>query len=67
MLRNHGTIAVGESPGEAFARTIVLEEMAEIYYRCRVAGEPVLLTDEQVAEVTTKIAGYGQSKPAAAE
>ncbi len=67
LLRNHGTIAVGESPGEAFARTVVLEEMAEIYYRARVAGEPVLLTDDQVVEVATKIAGYGQPKPAAGE
>jgi L-fuculose-phosphate aldolase len=64
LLRNHGTIAVGESPAEAFARTIVLEEMAEIYYRARVAGEPLLLTGEQVVEVATKIVGYGQSKPA---
>ena len=67
LLRNHGTIAVGESPGEALARAVVLEEMAEIYYRARVAGEPVLLTDEQVADVATKIAGYGQSKPASAD
>lgn len=63
LLRNHGTIAVGESPAEAFARTVVLEEMAEIYYRARVAGEPVLLTDQQVVEVATKITGYGQTKP----
>jgi L-fuculose-phosphate aldolase len=63
LLRNHGTIAVGESAEEAFSRTVILEEMAEIYYRARVAGEPVLLTSEQVQEVATKIADYGQSKP----
>ena len=39
-----------------------MEEMAEIYYRTRVAGEPVLLSPEQ--EVATKISGYGQTKPA---
>ncbi len=27
------------------------------------AGEPILLTPEQVAEVAAKIVDYGQSKP----
>ncbi|MBA3793153.1 MAG: class II aldolase/adducin family protein [Rubrobacter sp.] len=67
LLRNHGTITVGESPGEAFSRTVVLEEMAEIYYRTRIAGGPVLLSPEQVEEVAAKISGYGQTKPASTE
>ena len=66
LLQNHGTITVGESAGEAFSRTVVLEEMAEIYYRARLAGEPILLTPEQIREVATKIAGYGQAKPLSA-
>jgi L-fuculose-phosphate aldolase len=66
LLQNHGTITVGDSPEVAFARTVVLEEMAEIYYRTRVAGEPVLLSPEQVEEVAAKISGYGQHKPASA-
>lgn len=60
LLANHGTITVGESAEKAFARTVVLEEMAELYYRTRLAGEPVLLDPEQVAEVAGKIQGYGQ-------
>ena len=64
LLQNHGTITVGDSPGEAFSRTVVLEEMAEIYYRTRSVGEPVLLSPEQVGEVAAKISGYGQTKPA---
>jgi L-fuculose-phosphate aldolase len=66
LLQNHGTITVGDSPEEAFARTVVLEEMAKIDYRARVAGEPVLLSPEQVEEVAAKISGYGQHKPASA-
>ncbi len=62
LLRTHGTITVAESPEKAFARTVTLEEMAEIYYRTRLAGEPILLTDEQVAEVAAKISTYGQPK-----
>jgi L-fuculose-phosphate aldolase len=64
LLQNHGTITVGGSPEEAFSRTVVLEEMAEIYYRTRVAGGPVLLAPEQVEDVAAKISGYGQTKPA---
>jgi L-fuculose-phosphate aldolase len=64
LLQNHGTITVGSSPEEAFARTVVLEEMSEIYYRTRIAGEPILLSSEQVAEVSAKISGYGQPSPA---
>lgn len=60
LLANHGTITVGESAEKAFARTVVLEEMAEIYYRTRLAGEPVLLDPEQITEVAAKIQGYGQ-------
>jgi len=63
LLQNHGTIAVGKSTEEALHRTVILEEMAEIYYRVRIAGEPILLTPEQVAEVAAKIVDYGQSKP----
>jgi L-fuculose-phosphate aldolase len=66
LLQNHGAITVGESAGQAFSRTVTLEEMAEIYYRARLAGEPILLTPEQIQEVATKIAGYGQAKPLSA-
>ena len=64
LLQNHGTITVGDSPEEAFARTVVLEEMAEIYYRTTIAGEPILLSPEQIEEVSAKISGYGQPNPA---
>jgi L-fuculose-phosphate aldolase len=67
LLSNHGTIAVGASVSEAYSRTELLEEMAEIYYRARLAGEPVLLTPEQMSEVSAKIHDYGQSKPSPAE
>ena len=52
---------------EAYSRTELLEEMAEVYYRARLAGEPVLLTPEQLAEVSLKIHDYGQSKPSPTE
>jgi L-fuculose-phosphate aldolase len=65
LLRNHGTIAVGATVSEAYSRTELLEQMAEIYYRARTAGEPIILTAHEMAEVTAKIHDYGQSKPLA--
>jgi L-fuculose-phosphate aldolase len=62
LLRNHGTISVGATVSEAYSRTELLEQMAEIYYRARTAGEPVILTAAEVAEVVAKIHDYGQSK-----
>jgi len=67
LLSNHGTIAVGASVSEAYSRTELLEEMAEIFYRARLAGDPILLTPEQISEVSAKIHDYGQSKPSPAE
>jgi hypothetical protein len=32
-----------------------------IYYRTRVAGEPLILTPEQAAEVAPKVSSYIQS------
>lgn len=62
LLRNHGTIAIGSTVGEAYSRTELLEQMAELYYRARTAGEPVILTAEQMVEVSAKIHDYGQYK-----
>ena len=67
LLRNHGTIAVGASVGEAYLRAELMEEIAEIYYHARVAGEPVLLTPDELVEVSAKFYDYGQSKPSPAE
>ena len=41
--------------------------MAEVYYRTRVAGEPVILTPEQIGDVAAKISGYGQTKLASTD
>jgi L-fuculose-phosphate aldolase len=67
LLSNHGTIAVGGSVTEAYVSTELLEEMAELYYRARIAGEPVVLTPEQMAEVSAKIHDYGQHKPSSSQ
>jgi L-fuculose-phosphate aldolase len=67
LLQNHGTITVGKNPEEAFSRTVVLEEMAEIYYKTSIAGKPILISAEEVEEVAARISGYGQTKPVSTE
>jgi hypothetical protein len=37
--------------------------MIEIHYHARLAGDLVLLTTGELAEVSIKIHDYGQSKP----
>jgi len=41
--------------------------MAEIYHHATVAGELIVLTPEQMAEVVAKIRDYGQTKPPSSE
>jgi L-fuculose-phosphate aldolase len=63
LLRNHGTITVGASVAEAYSRTELLEQMAELYYHACTAGDPVILTPEQMSEAAAKIHDYSQHKP----
>lgn len=65
LLRNHGTITIGDTPDKAYSLALILEDMAKIYYRARLAGEPILLDQEQMSEVSAKIGSYGQSKVSA--
>ena len=65
LLQNHGTITVGDGPGKAFSLTVVLEDMAQIYYRTSLIGEPKILDSEQMSEVSAKIHSYGQTKTVA--
>jgi L-fuculose-phosphate aldolase len=59
LLANHGMLAVGPDPATAMDHTVVMEEVAAIYYHALAAGKPVLLNQDQVTEVSAKIAGYG--------
>lgn len=59
LLRNHGTIVVGRTGSEAYSKAEILEEMAEIYYRSRLAGEPAILSPKEVGEVAAKMTDYG--------
>lgn len=64
LLQNHGTITAAETATKAYTLTEILEEMAELYYRTLLAGEPIILGPDRISETRARISGYGQSKRA---
>ncbi|MBZ6175088.1 class II aldolase/adducin family protein [Streptomyces olivaceus] len=63
LLQNHGTITYGTSLDQAYDRTAQLEWMCRLWLTAAsVPGRaPSLLTDAQLAEVSERLRGYGQS------
>ena len=49
LMKNHGSISVGESLHKALARTITLEWCCEVWLKATVAGEPSTLNSDQLA------------------
>jgi L-fuculose-phosphate aldolase len=68
LLRNHGTVAYGDTLDQAYDRTAQLEWMCRVWLTASSAPPltPHLLTDAQLAEVTERLRGYGQ-EPSAPE
>lgn len=62
LLANHGLIAVGLNLREAFNVAEEIEFCAEIYYRAKCLGEPIILPDEEMKVILEKFKGYGQRK-----
>ncbi|MEE1801808.1 MULTISPECIES: class II aldolase/adducin family protein [unclassified Streptomyces] len=62
LLRNHGTVAYGDTLAQAYDRTAQLEWMCRLWLTASaVPGHrPSLLSEEQVREVGEKLRGYGQ-------
>jgi len=62
LLANHGLLAVGRDIGIAFAVTEQIEFCAELYYRTKCIGEPVLLSSAEMERVGEKFSTYGQPR-----
>lgn len=61
LLRNHGTLTIGDSVAQAYARSRLLEELAALYHRARLLGEPHVLDPDELARVARELGGYGQT------
>lgn len=59
LMANHGMIATGTTLAQAMWRAIEVENLARQYALALQVGQPVLLTDGEVAEVLEKFAHYG--------
>jgi L-fuculose-phosphate aldolase len=59
LLGNHGMIALGEGLDRAMWRAVELETLARLYYLARIAGEPALISEEEIENEITRFENYG--------
>ena len=59
LLANHGMIALGGSLSSALALAVEVEALSEQYAQALAIGEPVLLSDFEMATVLEKFRTYG--------
>lgn len=60
LLANHGLVVCGTSLPTAYGLAKEVEYIAEIQYRAMSIGKPVLLTEEEIKEVSEAFKTYGQ-------
>ena len=61
LLANHGVVAVGQDLPSAMAVAEAIEYTAEITWRARAIGRPVVLDADEMAHVTSAFSTYGRS------
>jgi L-fuculose-phosphate aldolase len=62
LLGNHGMIALGTDLTDALAVAVEVEFLCEIYWRGLQAGEPNILTSQQMHDVKQKFYDYKDTK-----
>jgi L-fuculose-phosphate aldolase len=60
LMANHGLVTVGVSLDAALTLAIEVEELCAQYWRAKLMGEPVLLSDAEMDEVLERFRHYGQ-------
>jgi L-fuculose-phosphate aldolase len=60
LMSNHGLVTLGNNLPTAFAAAEEIEMVARLYYQARCIGEPVILSNEEMAVVVEKFKTYGQ-------
>lgn len=60
LLANHGLVAAGFDIAAAFAIACEVEFCAEIYWRSRCVGSPVILSDSEMNTMKKLFRSYGQ-------
>jgi L-ribulose-5-phosphate 4-epimerase len=63
IMLNHGVFTIGNSAKQATKMAIEVEDIAKITHLAMVRGQPIMLTDEQIAEVAELYThNYGQNR-----
>jgi L-fuculose-phosphate aldolase len=64
ILQNHGAISYGATLAEAYDRALLLEWLAHVHRLACSRGEPRILTDTELAEVTAEMRRrrYGEAR-----
>jgi L-fuculose-phosphate aldolase len=62
LLANHGLLAGSKDLANAFNITEEIEYVAELYYRTKAIGEPIILSEEEMTLMIEKFKTYGQVK-----
>jgi L-ribulose-5-phosphate 4-epimerase len=61
IMQNHGVFTIGRSAPQATKMAVEVEEIAEITHLALLRGQPIMLTPEQIAEVSNLYTfTYGQ-------
>jgi L-fuculose-phosphate aldolase len=62
LMANHGMLVFGRDLANALALAIEFETLCEQYWRTCQLGEPVLLSDAEMAEVVERFRWYGKPR-----
>ena len=62
LLANHGMVVLGRDLEHALAMAIEFETLCEQYWRTLQLGAPVLLSEEEMAEVIERFKWYGKPR-----
>ena len=63
LLANHGMIALGADFERALKLAVEVETLAEMYWRARQIGQPIILDAAEMAVVLEKFRSYGKQPP----
>jgi len=59
LLANHGAIVTGGDMRKTLWRAVELEALAQVFYLGSLAGEPVVLSDEEIYRTVERFRSYG--------
>ena len=64
LLQNHGVVALGRNVAEAKTTAEIVEYTAEVCYKARAIGAPVLIADDELERLRARFATYGRGPSA---